>query len=180
MANTFANIVGRDSSSNNSNGLSGPMLDLMIALLVLILIALVLVGGLLIIRRKRQNKKQSLLPVHNGQAPSHQRKLTITTNKSDSILVYDEKRSLMDNSDSPPPSPVPEIRITFPEEEDESGKRKSGRMVVVRISDAGSVGLEPCSEELPPYQTNDSGRFHSLDIERMGGLKEKGDMHNYS
>jgi hypothetical protein len=34
--------------------------------------------------------------------------------KTDSVLVYDEKRSLMENSDSPPPSPVPEIRITFP------------------------------------------------------------------
>lgn len=46
-------------------------------------------------------------------------------------------------------------------------------MVIVRISDAGSVGLEPCHEELPPYQSNDTGRFQSLDIERMGGLKEK-------
>ena len=171
-------LFGRD-NTNGNDGLSTPMVDLLIALLVLILIALGLVGGLLLLRRKRQSQKQSLLPVHNGQVPSHSRKLTITTNKSDSILVYDEKRSLMDNSSSPPPSPVPEIRITFPEEEDESGKRKSGRMVVVRISDAGSVGLEPCHEDLPPYQTNDSGRFHSLDIERMGGLKEKGDAPSY-
>jgi len=172
-------LFGRD-NNNGNDGLSTPMVDLLIALLVLILIALGLVGGLLLLRRKRQSQKSSLLPVHNGQVPSHSRKLTITTNKSDSILVYDEKRSLMDNSSSPPPSPVPEIRITFPEEEDESGKRKSGRMVVVRISDAGSVGLEPCHEDLPPYQTNDSGRFHSLDIERMGGLKEKGDAPSYS
>lgn len=173
MIHIIARIVARD--NNNNDGLSGPMVDLLIALLVLILIALGLVGGLLIIRRKRQAQKQSILPVHNGQAPSHQRRLTITTNKTDSVLVYDEKRSLMENSDSPPPSPVPEIRITFPEEEDASGKRQSGRMVVVRISDAGSIGLEPCHEDLPPYQTNDTGRFQSLDIERMGGLKEKGD-----
>ncbi|MGY6405660.1 hypothetical protein, partial [Vibrio parahaemolyticus] len=73
------------------------------------------------------------------------------------------------------PSPVPEIRITFPEEEDESGKRKSGRVVVVRISEAGSVGLEPYNDQLPPYQTSDAERFQSLDIERMGGLKEKDD-----
>ncbi|KAJ6028409.1 hypothetical protein N7540_003985 [Penicillium herquei] len=170
-------IASRDS---NNDGLTGPMVDLLIALLVLILIALGLVGGLLILRRKRQSQKQSLLPVYNGQAPAHQRRLTITTNKSDSILVIDEKRSLMDNSDSPPPSPVPEIRITFPEEEDESGRRKSGRSVVVRISDAGSVGLEPCNEDLPPYQSSDSDRFQSLDIERMGGLKEKSDVNHYS
>jgi len=86
----------------------------------------------------------------------------------------------MENSSSPPASPVPEIRITFPEEEDESGKRKSGRVVVVRISEAGSVGLEPCQEELPPYQSSDADRFQSLDLERMGGLKEKEDMKRWN
>ncbi|KAJ5368223.1 uncharacterized protein N7496_007983 [Penicillium cataractarum] len=161
-------------------GLSNTLVDLLISLLVLVLLALALVGGLFIIRRKRQSNKDSVLPVHNGQIPTSQRRLTITANKHDSVMVYDEKRALMENSDSPPPSPVPEIRITFPEEEDESGRRKSGRMVVVRISEAGSVGLEPCHEELPPYQTTDTGRFHSLDIERMGGLKEKGEFKNYS
>ncbi|CAL5868295.1 uncharacterized protein PFLUO_LOCUS2519 [Penicillium psychrofluorescens] len=173
----FSQLTRRADSGNG--GLSTPTVDLLIALLVLILIALALVGGLLVLRRKRNARKdQSVLPIHNGQCTQshHSRRLTITASRTDSVLVYDEKRNLMENSDSPPPSPVPEIRITFPEEEDESGKRKSGRMVVVRISDAGSVGLEPCHEELPPYQTTDTGRFHSLDIERMGGLKEKEDV----
>lgn len=178
MFNYLPQIVPRN-SNNTQDGLSTSMVDLLISLLVLILLALALVGGLLVLRRKRQARKESLLPVHNGQAPTQQRRLTITAGKTDSVLVYDEKRALMEDS-SPPPSPVPEIRITFPEEEDESGKRKSGRMVVVRISEAGSVGLEPCQEELPPYQTTDTGRFHSLDIERMGGLKEKGEMKQYS
>lgn len=179
MVHYLSQIVARD--SNKDDSLSGPMVDLLISLLVLVLVALILVGSLLVIRRKRQAKKQeALLPVHNGQCPSHERRLTITTNKTDSVMVYDEKRKLMENSDSPPPSPVPEIRITFPEEEDESGKRKSGRMVVVRIGETGSVGLEPCHEDLPPYQTNDTGRFHSLDIERMGGLKEKEELKSYS
>lgn len=178
MLNIVPRIVARD-SNNDNDGLSGPMVDLLISLLVLILLGLSLVGGLLILRRKRQAMKQPVLPVHNGQVSSHHRSLTITTNKHDSVLVCDEKRSLMENSSSPPPSPVPEIRITFPEEEDASGKRSS-KMVVVRISEHGSVGLEPCHEELPPYQTTDSGRFHSLDIERMGGLKEKEDMKSYS
>lgn len=174
MLNIFAR---RD---DKSDGLSPAMVDLLIVLLVLILLGLGLVAGLLILRRKRQAKKQSLLPIHNGQAPGHQRRLTITAGKTESVIVYDEKRALMENSDSPPPSPVPEIRITFPEEEDESGKRKSGRMVVVKISDAGSIGLEPCHDELPPYQSNDTGRFQSLDLERMGGLKEKEDIKSYS
>ncbi|KAJ5984970.1 hypothetical protein N7499_008773 [Penicillium canescens] len=176
MMNIFPRLVARDDSNG---GLSNAMVDLLIALLVLVLLALALVGGLMVLRRKRNTRKESLLPVYNGQSPPNNRRLTISTNKTDSVLVYDEKRNLMENSDSPPPSPVPEIRITFPEEEDESGKRKSGRMVIVRISDAGSVGLEPCHEELPPYQTSDADRFQSLDIERMGGLKEK-EMKTYS
>jgi hypothetical protein len=179
MINLVSKLVSRD-DSKSQDGLSTPMVDLLITLLVLVLLALALVGGLLVIRRKRKAHKESMLPVHNGQVPDSGRRLTIHAGKTDSILVYDEKRSLMENSHSPPPSPVPEIRITFPEEEDESGKRKSGRMVVVRISEAGSVGLEPCHEELPPYQTTDTGRFHSLDIERMGGLKEKGEVKHYS
>lgn len=179
MMNYFPKIVARN-DSNSQDGLSTSMVDLLISLLVLVLLALALVGGLLVLRRKRLARKESVLPVHNGQVPAHQRRLTITAGKTDSVIVYDEKRALMENSSSPPSSPVPEIRITFPEEEDESGKRKSGRVVVVRISEAGSVGLEPCQEELPPYQTTDTGRFQSLDIERMGGLKEKEEFKHYS
>lgn len=81
----------------------------------------------------------------------------------------------MEKSSEPssPSSPVPEIRITFPEEEDECGKRRSGRVVVVRISEAGGVGLEPYNDDhLPAYQKSDAERFQSLDLDRMGGLKE--------
>lgn len=68
---------------------------------------------------------------------------------------------------------MPEIRITFPEEEDKSGKSKSGRVMIVRISETGGLGLEPYSDEvLPAYQQSDAERFQSLDLDRMGGLKE--------
>lgn len=90
-------------------------------------------------------------------------------------LYSSDKHSLISGAASPPQSPIPEIRITFPEEEDGSGKRKSGRVVVVRISEAGGVGLEPYhdhDDQLPPYQMAGDGRFESLDLERMGGLKE--------
>ena len=75
---------------------------------------------------------------------------------------------------STPSSPdVPEIRITFPEEVDETGKRTSGRVVVVKVGEH-SVGMEPVREEdLPPYKREEDARFQSLDLERMGGLKEK-------
>ncbi|KAJ5887639.1 hypothetical protein N7495_007680 [Penicillium taxi] len=171
-------LAVRDNDSNDS-GLSGPIVDLLISLLVLVLFALVLLGSLLLIRRKRQSRQDSLLPVHNGQRNT--RRLTISAGgKTNSIMVWDEKHNLIENSHSPPTSPVPAIHITFPEEEDEAGKRKSGRVVVVRISETGGVGLEPYHEDdLPPYQTSDSDRFQSLDIERMGGLKEKGELNNY-
>ncbi|KAK4974794.1 hypothetical protein LTR28_009933, partial [Elasticomyces elasticus] len=79
----------------------------------------------------------------------------------------------------PPSSPtIPEIRITFPEEVDEvTGKRQAGRVVVVRMGDS-TTGLEPYDEEkegeeLPAYRRqNPEERFHSLDLDRIGGLKE--------
>ena len=44
---------------------------------------------------------------------------------------------------------------------------------MVRINDVGGVGLEPYhNEELPLYQTTRDGKFESLDLDRMGGLKE--------
>lgn len=163
-------VLARD----DSGSLTPKTIDLLISLLVLILLAIVLSGSLLLLRqRRRKLEQQSQLPLYKSQA--HQRRLTITQNsRTGSIHVYNEKQDLMQSSLSPPQSPVPEIRITFPEEQDEqTGKPKAGRVVVVHISENGGVGLSPAHDELPPYQTNESGRFQSLDLERMGGLKEK-------
>ncbi|MCJ1484425.1 hypothetical protein MMC06_004596 [Schaereria dolodes] len=178
--NTIQKLVVRD-DTNASNALTPTMVKLLIALLCLVFIALCCITGLFVVRslRRSKQKKQSQLPLHNPhyQRMSNHRRLTITASpygrNTESICVYNEKQNLMDNSSSPPPSPIPEIRITFPEEEDDAGKRKSGRVVVVRISETGSVGMEPCEENLPPYQKNDTDRFQSLDLERLGGLKEK-------
>jgi hypothetical protein len=85
--------------------------------------------------------------------------------------VHNEKQELVSRSDSPPDSPLPEIRITFPEEIDESGKRKSGRVVVVHVGET-AIGLEPV-EALPMYQKTEGERFDSIDLERVGGLVEK-------
>jgi hypothetical protein len=153
------------------------MIDLLIALLVLVFISLCLVGALYTVRKIRRNRaiaRQSL-PQYNDLPPNGHR-LTITATpyagRKSNIYVYDEKSSMMD-SPTTPSSPVPEIRITFPDEQDESGRRKSGRVVVVRVGET-SVGLEPLAEEeqLPAYQ-KDNERFHSIDMDRIGGLKEK-------
>ncbi|KAI9802848.1 MAG: hypothetical protein M1833_001447 [Piccolia ochrophora] len=178
---TLRNIVVRDDSNSDGDMLSPTMLNLLIALLVLLFIALLLGGALLALRSHRRSKKQSRLSTseHTGSKSSNHRRLTITAapygRNSQSVHVYSEKANLVQNSSSPPGSPdsIPEIRVTFPEEVDDGGRSKSGRVVVVRVGETG-VGLEPLKDEkLPPYEQRDATRFQSIDLERIGGLKEK-------
>jgi len=157
----------RDAAQSN---LTPTMVNLLIALVVLFAAVALLTSGLLILRSIRRSKKQETLPSYNESRRSLMRGSTLTINAP--AYVVAEKQNLIDNSCSLPGSPsVPEIRITFPEEVDESGKRKSGRVVVVTVGDH-TVGMEPVSENLPPYQQSDSDRFQSLDLDRIGGLKE--------
>ncbi|KAF2097493.1 hypothetical protein NA57DRAFT_77750 [Rhizodiscina lignyota] len=175
-------LVVRDDYSS-SETMNPMMRNLLIALIVLGFAAMGLAACLYVLRqlRKRNARRNQLvseLPIYNErghQRSSNHRRLTITTtasNNRESVFVIQEKENLMANSHSPPSSPIPEIRITFPEEVDDQGKRQSGRVVVVRVGEH-SVGLEPVNETLPPYQESDSDRFHSLDLDRIGGLKEK-------
>lgn len=171
-------VVRRD---EKKDGLDPTMVSLLISLLVLVLLGMALIGALLFLRHLRKARKAAEsdpeLPRYEKRQSNH-RRLTITATPygkgRESILVYQEKQDLLANSSSPPPSPVPEIRITFPDEVDESGKRQSGRVLVVRVGEH-SVGLEPLQEDLPPYQRDASDRFDSLDLDRIGGLKEKSD-----
>jgi hypothetical protein len=156
------------------------MIDLLIALMVLVFISLLLVGALYTIRRIRRRRAiaRQQLPLHKEKPRSDHRRLTITTTpygRGSNVYVYDEKSSIISNPSSPALSPenIPEIRITFPDEQDESGRRRSGRVVVVRVGETG-VGLEPLQDEqLPAYEKETGERFHSIDMERIGGLKEK-------
>jgi hypothetical protein len=175
-------LMTRDANTTASETFTPSVTNLLLALFTLVVFALVLVGVLYILRR-RQAAKGELLPTH--QKGSNHGRLTITAipygAKTDSKHVYDEKQTLIEGSSSPPDSPVPEIRITFPDEEDHCGKKKNGRVVIVRIGETGSVGMEPVSQErLPPYQSNDEDRFQSLDLERIGGLKEKNEPRRWS
>jgi len=182
--NSLATIMARGSAllrvRDESTTMSTTMIDLLIALMVLIFISLLLVGALYTVRKIRRSRAiaRQQLPMHNDSKPiSNHRRLTITATpygRNSSIYVYDEKSSMISNSHSPPlsPSSIPEIRITFPDEQDESGRPKSGRVVVVRVGETG-VGLEPLDEQLPAYEKESGERFHSIDMERIGGLKEK-------
>ncbi|EXJ83900.1 hypothetical protein A1O1_07529 [Capronia coronata CBS 617.96] len=152
---------------------------LLFALLGLLLLGSLLSLTLLYLRRKRIAREQALLPAYHQPGHSHHRSPSIssftTHGKNESIFVYDEKMNLIHNSSSPPSSVVPEIHITFPDEESNTGGNQQGRVVVVHITESGSVGMEPLHREpLPPYQKEDAERFQSLDLERIGGLKERG------
>jgi hypothetical protein len=167
-------FVARDGAAQTStpSNITPAMFNLLIALVVLFATIALLVSGLLVLRtyRNRQKQQQDVLPSYQEGSRRSLIRSTLTINAP--AYVAREKQNLMDNSFSPPGSPIPEIRITFPEEVDDAGKRKSGRVVVVRVGEH-TVGMEPVNENLPPYQQSESDRFQSLDLERMGGLKEK-------
>lgn len=82
---------------------------------------------------------------------------------------------MLADPNAPPHSPtnVPEIHITFPDEHDEHGRRKNGRVLLVRVGET-TVGLEPLKEEqLPAYEKEGGNTFYSIDMDHIGGLKEK-------
>jgi len=177
---SFGAILSRSSSilstRDSTGGLTPAMMDLVIVLMVLIFVGFVLGGTLYIVRKVRKSRAaaRQQLPQYETSSTNH-RGLTIATPPygRPSSAFYDEKASMMSNSSSPPTSPVPEIRITFPDEQDEAGRRTSGRVVIVRVGETG-IGLEPLSnEQLPAYEKETGDRFHSIDMERIGGLKEK-------
>ena len=166
------NLIKRD----EDDSLSSTHLALLVSLVMLVFLSILCIAGLLFLRNIRRSRKQAEtdpeLAVHEKRQ-SNLNRLTITAmpyKGRESVITYSEKDTLMDS----PTSPVPEIRITFPDEVDESGKQQSGRVVVVRVGDH-SVGLEPLHEDLPAYQQDGDDRFDSLDLDRMGGLKEKDD-----
>ncbi|TGZ80964.1 hypothetical protein EX30DRAFT_371686 [Ascodesmis nigricans] len=159
--------------------------NLLITLITLLSLGLLLGLTLLYLRRVRASRKSAGLlsqqpppySSHPSTSPHHNRgpTLSITTRSSQ---YYSEKQGLIGSSSPMAHSPdsVPEIRITFPEEEDEMGRRRSGRVVVVEVGEAG-VGWVRDLEQgdggrgLPRYE--EQGGMERVDIEKVGGLKEK-------
>jgi len=167
----FATLYARQFDSSDYDGQNG----LLFGFFILFMFGVIMSVALIYFRRRRFARQAALLPRYTRRG--HQRSVTITTAPryagQDKVFVYDEKMNLIANSHGRPDSPVPEIRVTFPDEVDQLGQKLSGRVVVVRIAESGSVGLEPVAQEqLPAYQQADSGRFQSLDLNRIGGLKE--------
>lgn len=184
--------------STNSGGASDSTINLVIVLLVVIFAGCLLAGLLVLMRRWRAQRQTQAgatgLPsyddieqadrFHGNDAKknTNPRGLTIQTTSlakdgRSSVVVYGrDGQPMLANPNSPPYSPanVPPIHITFPDEQDEQGHRKSGRVLVVRVGEA-SIGLEPLhdEEQLPAYEKGNSAQFHSIDMDKIGGLKEK-------
>ena len=163
---------------HNGPELSHTMITLLAVLLVLVILVVFLVGALLFLRQRRRARKAASLPMYSEKRVStsstHSHHRRVTVRPSQAIHIYHEKEIYVEEPSRPssPTNSLPEIHITFPEEVDASGKRQSGRVVVVHVGDSDSgVGLEPLGEKLPAYQEGE--RFQSLDLERIGGLDEK-------
>lgn len=175
-------VVPRDDDDDDTG--SSSVINLLVVVLAIIVgLCLVLAGVLLVLRRTRRQRMQENSPpqyndvVQENKRNNHRRLTIQTQNGRSSVVIYNKDgQPMLANPNSPPHSPdnVPEIHITFPEEEDESGKRKSGRVVVVRVGDNASVGLEPLDEEqLPAYEKDSNSHFYAIDMDDIGGLREK-------
>jgi hypothetical protein len=184
-------LVSRDTSSGTMTTSTTPpaeggndnMLNLSISILGLVFFALLLISILFLLRRTKRNRmmmmKGHVLPTYEVKGPHNHHGLTIQTaqNGRSSILVISSKdgQPMLADPMSPPHSPknVPQIHITFPDEQDEHGHNKSGRVLVVRMGDS-TVGLEPVKEEqLPAYEKEGKNQFYSIDMNQIGGLREK-------
>ncbi len=175
---SFTNLIARgtEQASDNSS-----VVNLLIALLVLVFFGLLAFALLVLLRRMRRQKQmreETLPQYHDVKRTGNHRRLTIQTGsngRSSIIVVGGKGQPMLANPQSPPHSPdnVPEIHITFPDEHDEQGRPRSGRVVVVRVGET-SVGLEPLNtEQLPAYEKESKTQFYAIDMDKIGGLKEK-------
>ncbi|UNI14077.1 hypothetical protein JDV02_000750 [Purpureocillium takamizusanense] len=170
--------------TRRSDGSDGPdkMINLMLVILGLVFLALMLASLLFLAQRRRRLMRQRMqsLNAHNEvKQTSNHRGLTIETShngRSSILYIGRDGQPMLQNPNSPPHSPdnVPEIHITFPDEQDDQGRSRTGRVLVVRVGDNATVGLEPMHEEqLPAYEKEAKGQFQSIDMDQIGGLKEK-------
>jgi len=158
------------------------MINLLLIILGLVFLALILASLLFLFQRRRRimrQRMQNLAAQNETKQTSNHRGLTIETShngRSSILYIGRDGQPMLQNPNSPPHSPdnVPEIHITFPDEQDDQGRSRTGRVLVVRVGDNATVGLEPMHEEqLPAYEKEAKGQFQSIDMDQIGGLKEK-------
>lgn len=173
-------LVIRDAPQASSDAITSKLL---IVLLVLVLLIASTLGALWYLKRSRRSRNPDL-PLHDNRklAPkrSKHRRFSGITISATSLghvvpqhkIIVNEKSEMVQTPASPVNGTLPQIRITFPEEIGDDGKAQSGREVVVHVGEQGNFGAEHVDEKLPPY-TAAGERFVSVDLERIGGLREK-------
>ena len=153
-----------------------PMASFTVSLVLFFLIGSAFAVLFLFLRRRRRFLQQTAnLPSYNTRLHQRRGNFESSTSIQTSVLVYDENQNLISKTSNNVALPVPEIHLTFAEEGSSTDARKGPRVVVVRMGETGSVGMEPVAgqDDLPPYRASAEPRFESLDLERMGGLREK-------
>ena len=179
-------------SSLSSGTITPTMQSLLIALTALLALALLLVLGLYLLHRRRVRRNSHTVQVtttpgltmqgSRTRRSRHRRDNSVLTISAGNMYTSptaqnpsSEKFIVGEMGDSAPSTPkagvVPEIRITFPDDEDEKDRRS--RVVVVKVTEMGGVGLEPLGNDkhgLPRYEEKEG--FKEIDLERCGGLKE--------
>ncbi|KYK60151.1 hypothetical protein DCS_01286 [Drechmeria coniospora] len=162
---------------NSGDNGSDSLINLLLAILGLVFLSLVLATALYFLHRRRRLNRQRMQTLPTYKEMSQKRGLTLShTGRPSIVYIGRDGEPMLQNPRSPPHSldNVPEIRITFPDEQDEQGRPRSGRVLVVRVGDNATVGLEPMREEpLPAYEKDSKDQFHSIDMDQIGGLKEK-------
>lgn len=165
--------LSRREKSDQSTPDTG-LAPLLIAVLVLVSVGVLLGGVFLFAQCHRKGIKDLESQISMNARKTRQLIITAIPFIHDRFSPLSlEGKGLMDNC-SPvalTADPVPEIRITFPEEEDPQGRRKPGRVVIVQVGEAGVGYVRPVPEGLPPYQEHDG--FSSIDLDKIGGLKEQ-------
>jgi len=168
-ASFVSTLLRRDESGSNDS----TIVNLLTALVVILGLGLILGGLLIFIRRYKKKHAAPTLPTHTRNHSLNITAIPYSDNKRTSFFGFSSSEKKENSQPGTPTSPVPEIRITFPEEEGVDGKRKSGRVVIVQVGEAGAAfvrDVEP-EDDLPPYQKK--GEFACVDLEKVGGLKEK-------
>ncbi|KOS18761.1 hypothetical protein ESCO_000201 [Escovopsis weberi] len=179
-------LVSREIHDDSSDDGSDHVITILLIILGIAFLALMTVSIVVIVRRSRMRTRveceQPILPTYSEakhDLPNHRAlKIETTHNGRSSVVVISSRdaQPMLRSPNAPPHSPdnVPEIHITFPDEHDDQGRRKSGRVVVVRVGENATVGLEPMQEEqLPAYEKEANDQFYSIDFDDIGGLREK-------
>lgn len=163
------------SRSLQLEGVSPLAFNLLCALLSLVIMSLLLASILVLMKRYRASSKlDTPLPIYEKQPiplmrPHHRRTPSTYSipqstrySKSSTLFSCEEHNEPSNNTSIPLPSPLPEIRVTMPDEVDLAGRRHSGRILLVRIGE-NSEGLEPLNEKPTYYQEKMLDPFPLLD-----------------